>query len=193
MSVASEPEARWRDDAQCLVTVENQRWGNCTSALGFATGACGLQSVFLNEIRGVVTLNFNNWRCRNCASLRPMALNHWGVVITGASMFLWRVGVERRTGTTVSTVIWSLVMRVVSGSRSVRTSPRLMYRRPTCEVWTAVSDHQRLWHSHQSSASRLRTVSLALSFVHHFVNKDEPLLIRVGLRLDKIKYLASDW
>jgi len=29
---------------------------------------------FFNEIRGVGTLDLNNWRCRNCVLLRPMAL-----------------------------------------------------------------------------------------------------------------------
>jgi len=64
-----------------VVKVENQRWGNCTSALGPQTGGCGLMSVcmkfevwerWLPIIGGAGTAflcvqwHFNHWSCTIC-------------------------------------------------------------------------------------------------------------------------------
>jgi len=71
------------------------------------------------------------------------------------SLFLWHVEVERRNGTTVLTVIWSLIMHVVSASRSVRTSALRTSQRQACEP----RNYRQLWH--ESCVCRLQTVSVA--------------------------------
>ena len=72
-------ENTWSSPA---VIVENQRWGNCISALDPTQVTVGPRAFFKNEIWDVGMPALNNWRYRNCVPFFPLALQppvilHW--------------------------------------------------------------------------------------------------------------------